>query len=119
MPPNLPSASGQFGAIWREMLKDVRDTFNKVFFGQKDGAYEIGTPLAPTQSMVNKDLGTVHGPALGQENIQKGNVMEPNQEQAVEQKEETRDPMEEARQRGQEILQQREQERSNEMSRGR
>jgi hypothetical protein len=44
-------------SMWREALKDVRETMNQTFFGQRDGGYEPGTPLAPTQAMVTHDLG--------------------------------------------------------------
>jgi hypothetical protein len=55
---SAPSFMGQMDALRRDAMTDIRDTFNQVFFGQKEGAGAAGMPLAPTQFMVNRDLGT-------------------------------------------------------------
>jgi hypothetical protein len=56
-----PSVWAEMRALGREAAKDTADTLNRVFFGQPGGMREPGTPLVPTQAMVTKDLGTVHG----------------------------------------------------------
>jgi hypothetical protein len=63
---NPPALSGQLEAMSREAVKDVRDTMFQVFFGSRDGPGEPGTPLVPTQMMVNQELGTgnVYGAML-------------------------------------------------------
>jgi hypothetical protein len=61
---NAPSASGQLVAVWREALKDVNDKLHQVFFGGGTGQGEPGTPLVPTQMMVNQDLGAVKNPQM-------------------------------------------------------
>ena len=57
-----PSFGAQMGAMGREALQDIRDTMFQVFFGQKEGPGELGTPLNPTPQMVTKDLGYGDGP---------------------------------------------------------
>jgi hypothetical protein len=57
---NAPSAGGQIDALAREALKDVNDKLHEVFFGGGTGQGEPGTPLVPTQMMVNQDLGAVN-----------------------------------------------------------
>jgi hypothetical protein len=57
----LPSFGGQLRGLGREMCKDINDKMHQVFFGQGAGMNEPGTPLSPTQAMITKDLGTVHG----------------------------------------------------------
>jgi len=52
-----PKLMGQLGAMWREALKDVRNTMNEVFFGKSEHMGEMGTPLNPTPHMVTKELG--------------------------------------------------------------
>ena len=56
-----PSLGAQLQAMLREGAKDVHNTMDQVFFGQQPGMGEPGTPLVPTQAMITKDLGTVHG----------------------------------------------------------
>jgi len=56
-----PSFGAQLQALVREAAKDIHNTAHEVFFGQQDGPGEAGTPLVPTQAMVTKSLGTVHG----------------------------------------------------------
>jgi hypothetical protein len=56
-----PSLSGQLAAMGREIVKDVRASVHESFFGRPEHAAEQGSPGNPTQYMVNKDLGTVHG----------------------------------------------------------
>lgn len=58
---NPPSLLGQLAALHREAVKDVNSTMHQVFFGQQAGSGEPGTPLVPTQMMVNQNLGTVSG----------------------------------------------------------
>jgi hypothetical protein len=53
-----PSLGAELRAITREAIKDVRETMNQVFFGQRDGPGEPGTPMNPTPQMVTQDLGT-------------------------------------------------------------
>ena len=57
----LPDWRAEFRAIWREALKDIRQTMNQVFFGQHEHAPETGTPLNPTAQVVTNDMGNFHG----------------------------------------------------------
>ncbi len=61
---NPPSLGGQLAAGVREALKDVNSQMHQVFFGASTGPGEPGTPLVPTQMMVNSDLGTQYGPLM-------------------------------------------------------
>jgi len=56
-----PALIAQLQAMAREAAKDINTTMHQVFFSQQAGIGEPGTPLVPTQAMVTKDLGTVHG----------------------------------------------------------
>src|SRR4051794_18708582 len=67
---DAPSVWAQGRALLREMLKDVNDTFQKVFFGQPAGQNEIGTPLVPTQAMVTSDLGVAYAKHARMEDAQ-------------------------------------------------
>ena len=51
-----PSFGAQLAAMWREGVKDVRQTINEVFFGKGEHMAEAGTPMNPTQIQVTKDL---------------------------------------------------------------
>ena len=53
---NVPSAGGQIDALIREAAKDINEKMHQVFFGGGTGQGEPGTPLVPTQMMVNQDL---------------------------------------------------------------
>src|SRR4051794_39933969 len=53
----VAEAPGQFWAMWREGLKDVRGTMHQVFFNQPEHAPEQGTPQNPTSQMVTDQLG--------------------------------------------------------------
>lgn len=56
--PEQPSQlAGQFDAMFREAVKDIRQTFNEVFFDHHEHAPEMGAPGNPTSQMVTKDLG--------------------------------------------------------------
>jgi hypothetical protein len=56
-----PSFGGEFDAMFREMVKDIRQTAHESFYGRGEHAGEIGAPLNPTQMMTNNDLGTTAG----------------------------------------------------------
>ena len=56
-----PALGAQIQAMLREGAKDLHGKLDQVFFGQTPGIGEPGTPLVPTQAMITKDLGTVHG----------------------------------------------------------
>ena len=56
-----PSLIAQLGAMWREGIKDVRQTMNETFFGHGEHMAEAGTPMNPTQQQVTNDLGNFHG----------------------------------------------------------
>jgi hypothetical protein len=53
---NRPKLDAELFAMFREMVKDIRQTFNEVMFGQPEHAAEPGTPLNPTQIMTTDDL---------------------------------------------------------------
>lgn len=50
------AVSGEFAAIGREAVKDIRGTMMQVFFGQPEHQSEPGTPLNPTQIMVTREI---------------------------------------------------------------
>lgn len=52
-----PKLIGELKAIGREALKETQSTLQEIFFGKPAGPHEPGTPLTPTQAMVNDDLG--------------------------------------------------------------
>ena len=51
----LPRLGGQLAAMWREGIKDIRQTMNEVFFAAEH-APEAGTPFNPTQMMTTTEL---------------------------------------------------------------
>jgi hypothetical protein len=57
---DMPSLTGQLGALWREGLKDVQNVVLNAFPDSIQGVVEPGTPLNPTQRMVTDAL--VGGP---------------------------------------------------------
>ena len=52
----LPRLAGQLAAMWREGIKDIRQTMNEVFFNQTEHGSEAGTPFNPTQMMTTNEL---------------------------------------------------------------
>lgn len=56
-----PSFTGQLAAMWREAVKDVRQTINETFFGKSEHMPEAGTPMNPTQQQVTVEQGNFHG----------------------------------------------------------
>jgi hypothetical protein len=57
----LPKLTGELKAIFREAIKDIRQTVNEVFFAKGEHAPEAGTPLNPTPQAVTADMGNVYG----------------------------------------------------------
>ena len=53
---NLPKFDGELFAMFREAVKDIRQTFNEVMMGHHEHAAEPGAPLNPTQIMTTDDL---------------------------------------------------------------
>jgi hypothetical protein len=53
---NLPKLDGELFAMFREGVKDIRQTFNEVMLGSHEHAPEPGAPLNPTQIMTTDDL---------------------------------------------------------------
>lgn len=51
-----PKLGGELRALAREAAKDLHATLNQVYSGQPSGPSEPGTPLAPTQYMVNDQV---------------------------------------------------------------
>lgn len=56
-----PSFGGQLAAMWREGIKDIRQTMNETFFGKAEHMPEAGTPMNPTQQQVTVEQGNFHG----------------------------------------------------------
>jgi hypothetical protein len=56
-----PSLTGQLAAMWREGVKDVRQTLNETYFGKGEHMAEAGTPMNPTQQQVTVEQGNFHG----------------------------------------------------------
>ncbi len=56
-----PSFAGQLAAMWREGIKDVRQTVNETYFGKPEHMAEAGTPMNPTQQQVTAEQGNFHG----------------------------------------------------------
>ncbi|HVX12732.1 MAG TPA: hypothetical protein VHC22_16240 [Pirellulales bacterium] len=50
------SFGGEFDAMFREMVKDIRQTANEVFFNHHEHAPEMGTPMNNTPQMTYDDL---------------------------------------------------------------
>jgi hypothetical protein len=50
------SFGGEFDAMFREMVKDVRHSFNEVMMGHHEHAPEMGTPMNNTPQMTYDDL---------------------------------------------------------------
>ncbi len=61
MASEQPDLGGQLDAMWREGLKDLHNAIVPAFPESQRGVDEIGTPLSPTQMMVNDDLGREYG----------------------------------------------------------
>jgi hypothetical protein len=53
---NVPSLSGEMGALFREGLKDLQNAILPAFPDSLRGVDEPGTPLNPTQIMVTDSL---------------------------------------------------------------
>jgi hypothetical protein len=51
-----PSLGAQLEAMWREGIKDVRQTLMESYFGKPEHMPEAGTPLNPTPQQVTDDL---------------------------------------------------------------
>ena len=56
-----PSLGAQFDAMFREAIKDIRQTFNEAWFGKGEHAAEMGTPMNPTPQMETDSLMGKHG----------------------------------------------------------
>jgi hypothetical protein len=56
-----PSFWGQVAAMWREAVKDVRQTIMETYFGKGEHMPEPGTPMNPTQQQVTVEQGNFHG----------------------------------------------------------
>jgi hypothetical protein len=66
----LPDWRGELRAMFREAIKDIRQTMNQVFFGQHEHAPEAGTPYNPTPQVVTQDMGNFHGYGAANDNGQ-------------------------------------------------
>jgi hypothetical protein len=68
---NRPRWDAELFAIFREAVKDVRQTLMESYFGHGEHAPEAGTPLNPTQIMITDEVRglnggyTHHGPTYG------------------------------------------------------
>jgi hypothetical protein len=56
-----PSFRGEMTAMFREAVKDIRNTVSQIYFGRSESAGESGTPLNPTPQLVTQDLGNFRG----------------------------------------------------------
>lgn len=54
--PELPDLGGEIDAFIRQGAKDLHNAIVPAFPDSQHGVDEIGTPLTPTQYMVNQDL---------------------------------------------------------------
>ncbi|WP_422929664.1 hypothetical protein [Singulisphaera sp. PoT] len=62
-----PSFGAQFDAMFREAVKDIRQTMNESYFGQGEHAAEMGSPMNPTPQITTDELrGTGQGQAQNQ-----------------------------------------------------
>jgi hypothetical protein len=52
----LPTLGAQLDAMFREGVKDVRQTVMEVYTGKGEHAPEVGAPGNPTQAMTTADL---------------------------------------------------------------
>jgi hypothetical protein len=48
-------------AMFREAVKDIRNTVSQIYFGRSESGGEPGTPLNPTPQLVTQDLGNFRG----------------------------------------------------------
>jgi hypothetical protein len=53
---NLPTISGEFGAIFRGAVRDIRSTFFEAAWGQPEKMSEPGEPLSPTPQITTASL---------------------------------------------------------------
>jgi hypothetical protein len=56
-----PSFRGEAAAMFRELVKDIRNTAHQVYFGRSESGGEPGTPFNPTPQLVTQDLGNFRG----------------------------------------------------------
>jgi hypothetical protein len=52
----LPTFGAQFDAMFREGVKDIRQTVMETYSGKGEHAPEVGAPGNPTQAMMTADL---------------------------------------------------------------
>ena len=52
-----PGFWAEMGVMFRELVNDLRGTFIQSYFQQPEHLSEPGTPMSPTQYMVNQELG--------------------------------------------------------------
>ncbi len=56
-----PSFGSQLAAMFREGIKDIRQTIMESYFGKMEHMPEAGTPLNPTQQQVTAEQGNFQG----------------------------------------------------------
>ena len=52
----MGQAGEQFDAMFREAVKDIRNSIHESFFGRPEGAAELGAPGNPTPQLVTEGI---------------------------------------------------------------
>ncbi len=53
---NLPTLSGELGAMFREGIRDIRSTIHEAMWGTPEKVPEPGSPLSPTPQITTAAL---------------------------------------------------------------